>query len=317
MKVSAVQEPPVYYQLEPTLARGAEIIARAAKEGAEVVVFPEAWVPGYIDYVWSVLPNNLQGDFDDIDQLLWRNAVDLSKDGLALIREAAKENGVVVVIGINERSDEMSGGTLYNTAVIIDASGEILNAHRKLMPTNPERQVWGFGDGSTLRVVATAAGRVGALLCWENWMPLARMSLYAQNVEIYCAPTAYTPELNDASMRHIAKEGGCAVIGAAPAVPLSAVPEDFPARAAFEGYGEWLKEGGAIIVQPGGDIARGPMRRELGLLTADIDLSMVRMARRTFDVAGHYARPDIFSLSVDATRRRPVRFISSGDDQLK
>ena len=308
MKVTAVQEPPVYYDLEATLARGAEIIGQAAKEGSSLVVFPEAWVPGYIDFVWAVIPDNDTGVFDSIDRRLWQNSVNMSKDGLAPIREAAREHGVVVVIGINETSSSMSRGTLYNTAVTIDATGEVLNTHRKLMPTNAERQVWGFGDGSTLRVVDTAVGRIGTLLCWETYMPMARMALYAQNMEIYCVPTAFNDELNDASMRHIAKEGGCAVISACAIARMSDVPESYPHPEAFEDWGEWISTGGAIVVEPGGEVSGGPMRGEPGLLNADIDLDMIRTARRTFDVAGHYARPDVFSLSIDRRAKEPVGF---------
>lgn len=306
MKVTAVQEPPVYYDLEATLARGAELIGQAAKEGATLVVFPEAWVPGYIDFVWAVIPGNDTGAFDSIDRHLWQNSVDMSKDGLAPIQEAAREHGVVVVIGINEVSSSMSRGTLYNTAVTIDATGEVLNCHRKLMPTNAERQVWGFGDGSTLRVVETAVGRIGTLLCWETYMPMARMALYAQNMEIYCVPTAYNVELNDASMRHIAKEGGCGVVSACAIARISDIPDPYPHPEAFEDWGDWLSPGGAIVVEPGGNVSGGPMRGESGLLTADIDLGRIRTSRRTFDVAGHYARPDVFSLSVDRSAKDPV-----------
>lgn len=308
MRVTAVQEPPVYYDLAASLEKGAEIVASAAGKGASLVVFPEAWVPGYIDYVWAATPSNGAGPFDTIDRRLWQNAVDLSKDGLAPIREAAREDGVVVVIGINETSPSMSGGTLYNTAVTIDATGDILNAHRKLMPTNAERQVWGFGDGSTLRVVETAVGRIGALLCWESFMPMARMALYAQNMDIFCVPTAYTSELNDACMRHIAKEGGCAVVSACAIARVSDMPEDYPHPEVFDGYGEWLIPGGAIVVEPGGDVAGGPMRNETGLLAAEVNLDLVRTSKRTFDVAGHYSRPDIFTLSIEQASKKPVRF---------
>ena len=308
MKITVVQEPPVYYNVNATLEKGAEVIAKAAREGSSLVVFPEAWVPGYIDFVWAVMPSNDVGPFDAIDQRLWKNAVDLSNSGLAPIQEAAREHGIVVVIGINESSSSMSGGTLYNTAVIIDATGELLNAHRKLMPTNAERQVWGFGDGSTLRVVETAVGRVGALLCWESFMPMARMALYAQNMDILCVPTAYDDELNDASMRHMAKEGGCVVVSACAIARVSDMPADYPVKDAFKDYGEWLSQGGAIVVAPGGQVVGGPMRSETGVLSAEVNLDLLRTAKRTFDVAGHYSRPDVFSLSVEQTSKRPVQF---------
>ena len=218
--------------------------------------------------------------------------------------EAAREAGVVVVIGIQEKS----GGTLYNTGVIIDANGTILHAHRKLMPTNAERMVWGFGDGSTLKVVETAVGRVGLLLCWENYMPMARMALYAQNVEIYCAPTADPRATWHASMQHIAKEGGCAVIGVAPCIRLEDLPEDLPGREAMAAWGDWVAPGNASIIAPGGGVLAGPVREETGLVHAEPNLAAIAETRRTFDVAGHYSRPDVFTLRVDSTRKQPVKF---------
>lgn len=314
MRITAIQEPPVYSDREATLARGVDLIARAAAQGAQLVVFPEAWVPGYLDWVWALTPSNDTGAFDNAYRQLYSNAVDLAHDGIAPMRDAAREHGVVVVVGVNERSDEMAGGTIYNTGVVIDATGEILNAHRKLMPTNPERGVWGFGDGGTLKVVDTAAGRIGVLMCWETFMPLARMALYAQNMDIYCVPTAYNDTLNDATMQHIAKEGGCAVVSACNILPTAAVPPDHPAHGEFQEWGDWVSPGGAIVVHPGGSIAGGPMRGETGLLTAEVDLSLVRTSRRTFDVAGHYSRPDVFSLSVNRARATPVRFETKGPE---
>jgi nitrilase len=305
VKVTAVNEPPVYYDLQASLERGAEIIARAASDGSSVVVFSEAWLPGYIDFVWVFTPSNShEGEYAAIYRRLWDNAVDLRTDVLAPIREAARENGVVVVIGIQEKS----GGTLYNSGVIIDADGAIRHVHRKLMPTNPERQVWGYGDGSTLKVVETAVGRVGMLLCWENYMPFARMALYAQNVEIYCAPTAATDDIWQATMRHIAKEGGCAVIGVAPCVRSDDLPDDLPGRDKLAALGEWISPGNASIIAPGGRVLAGPAREKIGLVHADIDLADVAQARRTFDVVGHYARPDVFTLKVNQTHNISVTF---------
>ncbi|OWV58988.1 nitrilase [Mameliella alba] len=312
VKLAAVQETPVFYDLEASLEKGVAIIARVAREGANLIVFPEGWLPNYPCHVWAIQPDNWPSPVDEADGILWRNAVDLSRDGLAPIRAAARDHGVVVVMGINERAPEMSAGTLYNTGVIIDADGTILNAHRKLMPTGAERTVWGFGDGSTLRVVETAVGRVGVLLCWENFMPLARMALYAQNLEILCAPTADPmPEWN-ATMQHIGREGGCFVVGCGAIQRVSAIPKDFPERDRFDEGGEWNQPGGAVVVAPGGQILAGPMRETIGSLGAEIDRFALRSARRAFDVAGHYARPDVFTLTVDTSARAPVRFTSGG-----
>ncbi len=305
MKVTAVNEPPVYHDLLASLERGVEIIARAASEGSSLVVFSEAWLPGYVDFVWLLTPtNSREGDYAAMYRRLWDNAVDLDTDVLAPIREAARENGIVVVLGIQEKS----GGTLYNSGVIIDADGAILNVHRKLMPTNPERLVWGYGDGSTLKVVETAVGRIGMLLCWESFMPFARMALFAQNIEIYCAPTAATDDVWQSTMQHIAREGGCAVIGVAPCVRSDDLPEDLPGRDTLTALGDWISPGNVSIVAPGGRVLAGPSRKEIGLVHADIDLADVAQARRLFDVVGHYARPDVFTLTVNQTRNVPVKF---------
>lgn len=305
MKVTAVHEPSVYYDLAASLERGAEIIARAAAAGSSLVVFPEAWLPGYVNFVWALTPTHDEtGDYAEVYNRLWANAVDLTTDALAPLRTAARETGTVVVIGIQEKS----GGTLYNTGVIIDADGTILNVHRKLMPTNAERTVWGFGDGSTLKVVDTAVGRVGLLLCWENYMPLARMALYAQNIEIYCAPTAYPQDIWHVTMRHIGMEGGCVVVGVCPCVHIDDVPEDFPGRDKLAAQGEWVHEGNASIIAPGGQVLAGPAQKRQDLIEAEVDPGEIPERRRLFDVVGHYARPDVFTLSVDTRRKEPVLF---------
>ena len=312
ISVAAVRHPSVYLNKDGCLERAVEVIKQAASENIDLLVFPEGWVPGYPMFIWGMIPTNNSGEFDQLYRLHYSNSIDLSKDQLAPVREAAREYGVVVVMCINERAGELSAGTIYNTAVTIDATGEILNVHRKVMPTNAERTVWGFGDGRGLNVVDTAVGRVGVLLCWENFMPLARAAIYAQNVEIYCAPTADHRENLLASMQHIGREASAFVIGVAPALEDSDIPLDLPSRDSISpAKGEWLMPGNGIICSPLGEIIAGPMRQEKGLLRADIDLDDVRSARRTFDVAGHYSRPDIFKLEVDREPRSPVTFINS------
>ena len=312
ISVAAVQHPSDYLNRDGCLERAVEVIKQAAHENLELLVFPEGWVPGYPMFVWGMIPTNNSGEFDQLYRLHYSNSIDLTKDQLSPVREAAREYGVVVVMCINERAGELSAGTIYNTAVTIDATGEILNVHRKVMPTNAERTVWGFGDGRGLNVVDTAVGRVGVLLCWENFMPLARAAIYAQNVEIYCAPTADHRENWLASMQHIGREASAFVIGVAPALEDSDIPLDLPSRDSISPTkGEWLMPGNGIICSPLGEIIAGPMRQEKGLLKADIDLDDVRSARRTFDVAGHYSRPDIFKLEVDRQLRTSVTFINS------
>ncbi|WP_298571407.1 carbon-nitrogen hydrolase family protein [uncultured Aliiroseovarius sp.] len=309
MKVAVVQEPPVYLNLAASMECGINLVTQAAKDGAKLMVFPETWFPGYPTFCWRLSPGADMGKTDELFALSQANSIDLSRDGMAPLQEAAAEHEMVIVVGYQEIDGDVSGSTIFNSCAIIDADGRIVNNHRKLMPTNPERMIWGFGDASGLNVVETAVGRIGALLCWENYMPLARYALYAQNIDIYVAPTWDTGETWLATMQHIAREGGCWVIGCATALEASDIPEGIPHRdILFPSNDEWVNAGDAVIYKPFGGIAAGPMHREKGLLWADIDVSAARASRRKFDASGHYARPDVFSLTVDRSRKVPVSF---------
>ncbi len=309
ISVAAVQQPSVFLDKNGCLERAVEIIEQAASEKINLIVFPEGWLPGYPLFVWGMIPTNNTGEFDQLYRRQYSNSIDLSKNQLAPVCEAAREHGVVVVMCINECAGELSTGTIYNTVVTIDATGDILNVHRKVMPTNAERTVWGFGDGRGLNVVDTAVGRVGVLLCWENFMPLARAAIYAQNVEIYCAPTADHRENWLASMQHIGREASAFVIGVGPVLEDSDIPPDLPSRDSISPTpGEWLMPGNGIICSPVGEIIAGPMRQEKGFLKADINLEDIPAARRTFDVTGHYSRPDIYKLEVTRQPRSSVTF---------
>ncbi|WP_294614581.1 carbon-nitrogen hydrolase family protein [Roseovarius sp.] len=309
MKIAVVQEPPVYLDKAKSIHRAVDLIAKAASQSCGLIVFPEAWLPGYPTFVWRLSPGADMKKTDELYALTQKNAVDLSKDDLAPIKEAARENAIVVVMGHQELDGTLSGSTVFNSVAIIDADGKILNNHRKLMPTNPERMVWGFGDGSTLNVVETAVGRVGALLCWENYMPLARFALYAQNIDIYCAPTWDSGATWLATMQHIAREAGCWVVGCATAIEVSDVPDSVIYRdELFPDAGEWINPGDAVVMEPFGGPVAGPMHKEKGLLIADIDVSAARASRRKFDVTGHYARPDVFKLTVNRTPQSPIDF---------
>jgi nitrilase len=292
-----------------TLAAAVELLNTAADNGAQLVVFPETYIPGYPVWIWRLQPEADYQLTSSIHQELLANSIDLSADGLRPIRDAAADRKVVVVCGVHERDGEFGRATLFNTLVTIGSDGEILNRHRKLMPTNPERMVWGQGDGSGLRVVDTPVGRVGGLICWENYMPLARYALYAQGVEIYVAPTWDEGETWLATMRHIAAEGRCWVIGAGCSLRASDIPDLFPGREQlFTDPDEWLNPGDSVVVAPGGEIVAGPLHKEHGLLYHDIDVSRVASAHRTLDVAGHYGRDDIFRLTVDRSIRTPITY---------
>ncbi len=307
-KIAVIQKPPVLLDLEATIARAVASIEEVAKAGAELAVFPEAFLPGYPTWVWRLKPGGDMALSGQIHDRLRNNAVDIDGGALGPIAEAAREHRITVVCGMNEIDRRYSGSTLFNTVVVIGADGKLLNRHRKLMATNPERMVWGMGDASGLRVVDTPVGRIGCLLCWENYMPLARFALYAQNLEVLVAPTWDCGEGWLASMRHIAREGGCWVVSLATAMHSRDIPDDFPERDRLFGTDEWLCDGDAVVFEPFGGPVAGPLHRKQEVLYAEIDPARAAHARRSFDVAGHYARPDIFRLNVNRAAMTPATF---------
>jgi nitrilase len=308
VKVAVIQKPPVLLDRKKTIDSALASIEEAAREGASLLVFPEAYIPGYPTWIWRLRPGGDMKLSGEIHARLRENSVDLARGDLQPLQDAAARHKVTIVLGINELDRDFSGTTIFNTVVVIGPDGALLNRHRKLMPTNPERMVWGMGDASGLKVVDTPAGRLGALICWESYMPLARYALYAQGIEIYVAPTWDTGDSWLATMRHIAKEAGCWVIGTATALQGNDLPEDFPQRDTLFTPDEWINDGDAVVIKPMGAIAAGPLRREKGILYADIDKETARSARRSLDVCGHYSRPDVFSFSVNRKPLQPVTF---------
>ena len=307
-KVAVIQKPPVLLDRNKTIAQAVGSVNEAASAGATLLVFPEAYVPGYPTWIWRLKPGGDSALSGELHARLRRNAVDIERQDLRPLQEAASRHGVTVVMGINEIDSRFSRTTLFNTVVVIGPEGTLLNRHRKSMPTNPERMVWGMGDASGLRVVDTPAGRLGSLICWESYMPLARYALYAQGLEIFVNPTWDNGEVCLASFRHIAKEAGCWVIGTATALQGCDLPEDFPERDRLYKPDEWINDGDAVVIAPGGAVSAGPLHREKSVLYAEIDVEAARRARRSLDVCGHYARPDIFSLSVNRKPLQPVEF---------
>jgi nitrilase len=308
-RVAVVQHPPVTLHRQKTLERGVELLEEAAAGGAKLVSFPETWVPGYPEWLWRLRPGTDFNLTDEIHGRLIENSVDLKGGDLKPLQAVARRLKLTVSIGIHERDGEYSRGTLYNTVVLIGPDGQVLNRHRKLMPTNPERMVWGTGDASGLRVVETPAGRVGGLICWENYMPLARFAVFAQGCEVYLAPTWAEGGTWISSMRHIAAEGRCWVLGNGCAMRGKDIPRDFPQRAAlFPDLEEWYNAGDSVIVDPGGAIVAGPMHEQHGILYEECDPARSAAAKRTLDVAGHYGRPDIFKLEVNREVLAPIDF---------
>ena len=308
-KIAIIQDAPVVLDRVATIEKMVARIGEVAGEGAELVVFPEAFIPGYPAWIWRLRPGSDWTLSEAIHARLLDNAVSMESDQLQPLYDAAKTYRVTVVCGINERDSRLGRTTLYNSVVTVGPDGTLLNHHRKLMPTNPERMVWGFGDATGLKVVDTPAGRIGAMPCWENYMPLARYALYSQGIEIYVAPTYDAGEVWLSTLRHIAREGACWVLGSGVVLNAGDIPDDLPGRAElYPEADEWVNPGDSVVIAPGGAVVAGPMHNEKGILYADLDIAQVTAARRSLDVVGHYARPDIFTLRVNAKPQSPVAF---------
>jgi predicted amidohydrolase len=308
--VAAVQAAYVLMDRESTTSKVEELIGSAAARGARLIVFPEVFIPG--TPIWIDSTPIWDGDEAWFARLV-DQAVVVPSPTTDRIGAAAREAGAYVVVGVDER--ERHGTTIYNTLLYFGPDGKIIEKHRKLMPTGSERTVWGMGDGSTLNVVSTELGRVGVLICWENYMPLARFHLYAQGVEVWLAPTLARGDGWIATMRHIAREGRVWVVGVNPCLRVDQIPADFPNRdrvwrVTDTEQADWVEPGNSVVCNPNGEIVAGPLRYEEGILTTEVDLTRVNETRRLFDPTGHYNRPDIFQLTVDTRQRRPVTLIS-------
>jgi nitrilase len=294
----------VAFDVERTLQKVADFTADAGRRRAGLTLFPEAFVSAYprgLDFGASVGSRSPEGR--EQFRRYWESAIDVPGPGVDALSRIARQNETCLVIGIIERS----GGTLYCTVLFFGPDGRYLGKHRKLMPTASERLVWGFGDGSTLPVFDTSVGRVGAVICWENYMPLLRAAMYAKGIEIYCAPTADGRDTWLPTMQHVAMEGRCFVLTANQFARRSDYPRDYPTR-----FGDdpstVISRGGSSIIGPLGQVIAGPDFSGETVLTAELDLAELARARLDFDVVGHYARPDVFRLIVDETERSPVRF---------
>ena len=297
--VAVVQASPVFLDRDATVEKTCALVKEACAHDASLVLFPETFIPAYPDWVWRVPAWN-DGRFM---RRLYAEAVAVPGPATDRLAEAAREAAAYIAVGVNE----IDGGTLYNTLLYFAPDGELVGRHRKLMPTGGERTVWGYGDGSTLDVVSTPFGVVGGLICWENYMPLARAAMYARGVEIYLAPTWDNHPTWTATLQHIAKEGRCYVLGVAPIMRGSDVPEELR-RETYGGDEDWMSRGFGTIVAPGGDIIAGPVADEATIVYAEIDRTMVTRQRQLFDPVGHYSRPDVFSLHVNTREQRPVTF---------
>lgn len=301
---ACVQAAPVFYDTEKTLEKVADLTADAAAKGAKLVVFPEAFLSGYprgSSFGAVIGARTIEGRQEY--RRYWESAIDVPGPAVDRLAAIARENGVHLVMGIIERE----GGTLYCT-VLFFSPHAYLGKHRKVMPTGSERLVWGFGDGSTLPVYETDCGRVGAVICWENYMPMLRAAMYGQRIQIYCAPTADARPTWLPTMQTVALEGRCFVLSTNQFNRRS----DFPADDTLELPDDpdaIVCRGGSCIVDPLGQVLAGPLWDEEGILTATIDLGVILQGAFDFDPVGHYSRPDIFQLKVDTRPKSAVELI--------
>ncbi|MEZ4415228.1 MAG: carbon-nitrogen hydrolase family protein [Gemmatimonadota bacterium] len=310
VRVAVVQPEAVFFDVKRSVEAACESIRRAAASKPRLILLPEAYVGGY---PWGLDFGTAVGGRTEGGRSLWAryraNAVAVPGPATEALGEAAREASAYVAVGVVERDTEFSAGTLFCTLLYFGPDGTLLAKHRKLKPTAAERYIWGEGDGSTLPVVQMPEARVGGLICWENYMPLARTAMYAKGVEIYLAPTADARDRWQATMRHIAVEGRCFVLGCNQFVTRSHYPAGDPEiEAELSGRPELLCPGGSVIVSPHGEVLAGPLLGEAGILTAELDMAEVGRAKFDFDVVGHYARPDVFQLHVDERPRLPVAF---------
>ncbi|BFH13730.1 nitrilase [Paenibacillus dendritiformis] len=308
IKVAAVQSAPMLFDKPSAMGKIDQMTREAAGQGAALIVFPEVFVPGYprgLSFGARVGSRNADGRKDWARY--WDSAIDIPGTETAIWGELAKELGVYLVIGAVERDREYSTGTLYNSIVYIGPDGSLLGTHRKLVPTGSERLLWGQGDGSTLTAIETPFGRIGGLICWENYMPLARMAMYAQGIDIYLAPTADARDTWQATIRHIACEGRCFVIACNQFATKASYPDDVACHEDIKGDPDMLCRGGSAIVGPLGEYVVEPLYNEEGILIATLDLSEVAQSRFDFDVTGHYSRPDVFQFIVNDKKQEVVR----------
>ncbi len=298
IKLAAAQLTPSFLNKEKTVEKACKAIEEAGKAGAKLIVFPEVFISGYPDWVW-LIPNSKGADLNALYLKLVENAVSVPDDSTAKICKAAKSAHINVVMGMHEKNTETSGASLYNSLLFIDDNGIITGKHRKLIPTGGERLVWAQGDGTTLKTYNTSAGKLGGLICWENFMPLARNAMYENGTQILAAPTWDKSPNWLGSMQHIAREGGLFVVSTCMALKLDDIPQEYEFRNLYPEGREWVNTGNSCIIAPNGKIIAGPLEAAEGILYAEIDLNEIISAKRMFDVVGHYARTDVFQFKVN------------------
>nr|UQM69635.1 nitrilase [Trinickia caryophylli] len=302
---AVIQGTPIPFDQRRTLAKVDGLVASAVSRNARLVVFPEAFVGGYPKgHAFGSYVGGRSDEGRDAYREYWEAAIDVPGPCVDELASIAARHGVHMVIGVIERD----AGTLYCCVLYFGPAGEFLGKHRKLMPTGSERLIWGCGDGSTMPVLNTALGKLGAVICWENYMPMMRTAMYAKGVQLYCAPTADSRPTWVASMQHIAIEGGCYVFASNQFLRRGDFPDTY-ASLFGDDREAVVQAGGSCIVDPFGKILAGPAFGEEAILTAEVDLRNIARGKFDFDVTGHYSRPDIFRLTVDERRQVPVTVI--------
>ena len=311
--VAVVQAASVLFDCQATTDKACRLIREAARQGARLALLPEAFIPAYpngLAFGTVVGGRTLEGR--QLWERYWSSAVEVPGPVTEALGAACQEAGIYVAIGVVERDSRFSGGTLYCTLLYFGPDGQLLGKHRKLKPTAAERFIWGEGDGSTLPVIPTDFGRMGGLICWENYMPLARMAMYGKGIDIYLAPTADARDTWQATLRHIACEGRCFVLGCNQFVTRSMYPADLAASENPAHLPEIVCRGGSTIISPLGEVLAGPLYNEEGILYCELDMTDIPRSRFDFDVTGHYARPDVFQLSVNEQPMPSVIYSDNG-----
>jgi nitrilase len=300
IKVAAAQLSPIFLNKEETVDKACEAILEASKQGAKLIVFPEAFISGYPDWIW-LIPNSQGAVLNELYIKLVENAVAVPDNTTARLCKTAKAAGINVVMGMHERNSESSGASLFNSLLFISDGGIILGKHRKLIPTGGERLIWAQGDGSTLNSYDTSAGKIAGLICWENYMPLARNAIYQNGTQILAAPTWDKSPNWIQSMQHIAREGGLFLISTCMALRVADIPDEYDFKNLYPEGREWVNVGNSCIIAPNGQIIAGPLEAEESILYADINTQQIIAAKRMFDVVGHYSRPDVFKFGIANT----------------
>ena len=308
VKVAVVQAAPVLFDRQASVEKACKLVTAAAEQKAQLVLFPEAFIPAYPRGLsFGMVVGSRTPEGRQIWQRYWDNSVTIPGPATEALGEAVREAGVYMAIGVIERDTQFSGGTLYCTLLYFGPDGQMLGKHRKLKPTASERLIWGEGDGSTLTALSTPLGTIGGLICWENYMPLARMSMYSKGVEIYLAPTADQRDTWQATMQHIAQEGRCFVLGCNQYVTKDMYPDDLQEHPELKAMPEVMCRGGSVIVSPMGVVIAGPLYGEEDILYAELDMGEIVRSKVDFDVVGHYSRPDVFQLTVNEEPAEPVK----------